>query len=127
MKSASEEKSIEEFNSLATKANTLCWNFIGNVRETTIDLAPSVERVYATKDKHIIPKTKKTTEGTYICLLLKNKRPLCHELDCNVSVPYLSANASLSSLVNKLLGRPALTTYKLKLERTDFGVNITVE
>jgi len=133
--SVSEEKSIEEFNSLHSQINDLCWAFSGNTREFTLSLAENVEAVYASKEKHPSLSLEEISkidisEGSYLCIQIKNKRTECLKTYCNISMPSIvakPATSSLQSLINKILGKPVVFEHKMFLNRTSFGVNITIE
>jgi len=131
--SVSEEKAIEEFESLHSQINDLCWSFAGNTREFTLTLGESMA-VYASEEKHPQISCEKLqsgiSEGNYTCIEIKNKRTQCLETYCNVSLPCITAKpatASLHSLIDRVLGKPVVFEYKLLLNRTSFGVNATIE
>ena len=138
MKSSSEKETLEKFRSLQLQIDSLCWTTIGNQRKFELSFAEMVEGIYASETKHpsfsseyLLEKinSNEISEGKYLCIKIKNKRVECIENSCNVSIPYLGAtkeNLPLQSLLDKILGRPIVFKYILLLNRTSFGVNISI-
>jgi hypothetical protein len=125
-----EQRSLEQFYEVRNIINNLCWSFVGNTREYTLNLGESVEGIYASRDKYTEYKRDeligsiskgKISEGNFLCIKIKNKRLKCEELECNATIPFVGSlpiEFSLSALVNKLLGKGETFTYELVFNRT---------
>jgi len=134
-----ERRSVEQFYELANTINTLCLSFEGNKRRYEVELAKTIDGIYAAKQpnsgyskKELVEKTllNQTQKGKYLCLKIRGKRERCEELLCNVTMPFLGSlptKFSLSALIDRILGRGEVYSYKLVLERTISGVKITRE
>jgi hypothetical protein len=129
-----EQRSLEQFYEVKNIIDNLCWSFVGNVREYTLNLGESVERIYASKDKYTQYKRDeligKISEGNFLCIKIKDKRLRCEELECNVTIPFLGSvpiQFSLSALVNRLLGKVETFTYELQFNRTEDLVKVNIK
>jgi hypothetical protein len=133
-----EQKSFEQFIKMKNIVNNLCWSFPGNVESYEISIAENVEGIYASKDRYtkyseeeIREKilNKEYSSGNFICIKIKGKRLKCEEVDCNMEIPFIGSvpsKFSLSSLINKLLGKGEVSYYKLKFEKKETMVYVTV-
>ncbi len=131
-----EQKSLEQFSELVNLINNLCWSFEGNVREYELNLADTIEGIYASKDKYteyekseLIEKivSSEISEGNFLCIKVKNRRLKCEELECNTSMPFLGSlpeKFSLSKLLSSLMGK-RVSTYELTLNRSSLGIVIS--
>jgi hypothetical protein len=129
-----EQRSLEQFYEVKNIIDNLCWSFVGNVREYTLNLGESVEGIYASKDKYTQYKRDeligKISEGNFLCIKIKDKRLRCEELECNVTIPFLGSvpiQFSLSALVNRLLGKVETFTYELQFNRTEDLVKVNIK
>jgi len=134
----SEQKTLEQFMKMKNIVDNLCWSFSGNVENYEISIAENVEGIYASNDKYTQYSSEELKEkilnqensfGSYLCIKIKNKRLRCEELYCNASMPFLGnlpSKFSLSSLLNKLIGKGEVSSYPLRLEKSETIVNITI-
>jgi uncharacterized protein (UPF0248 family) len=134
----SEQKTLEQFLEMKNIINRLCWTFSGNVETYKINVADSVEGIYAAQDKYTQYSSEELKEkvlnkessfGNFICIKIKNRRLRCEELECNATIPFLGSlpsKFSLSSLINKLMGKGEINTYSLRFEKSETIVNVTI-
>ena len=131
-----EQMSIDHFNEIASNLDNLCWEFLGNKRELTIELGDMVEGIYAANSPSIeyekvqlinnIVQNENST-GNYLCLKISNKRLYCENFTCNVTFPfigYVPEQFSLTALINSLMGRGKIYTYSIIMRREPDGVNV---
>jgi hypothetical protein len=131
-----EQRSIDQFNEIASNLNNFCWEFVGRKAELTVNLGDMVEGIYAAKTSHdeyekeqlinnII--LNKNSTGKYLCLKITDKRLKCEQFDCNVSFPfigYVPEKFSLSALINSLMDKGKIYTYLLTLWRVPDGIDV---
>jgi len=134
----SERKTLEQFDKMKDIINNLCWSFTGNVEKYEISLAESVIGIYASAEKYTQYSSEELKSrilnedysfGNYLCIKMENKRLRCEELYCNITMPFigsLPSKFSLSSLINKILGKGEITIYQLKFEKSGAIVNVTI-
>lgn len=134
-----EQRSINQFDEIASKLSTMCWESVGRREELTINIGDMVEGIYAAGTIHdeyekeqlinnII--LNKNSTGDYLCLSIEGKRLDCKQFDCNVSFPfigYVPEKFSLSALVNSLMGKGKIYTHLLTLQRFPNGINVYLE
>ena len=106
-----EKKSLEEFENLASKLNDFCLRIIGHEEPLKFEVGEEVVAIYATNSKYEefgeekleeFVKESRESEGKFLCLKLRDRRLICKELNCNVSMPflgYLPEEFSLSTLI----------------------------
>ena len=133
-----EQKTLEQFMKMKNMIDNLCWSFTGTVENYEINVAETVEGIYASKDKYtqyskdeLISKilNKESSFGEYLCIKIRGKRLRCEELYCNTTMPFigsLPSNFSLHSLINILRGKGNVHIFLLRLEKTEEIVNITI-
>ena len=113
--------------------------FSGSVENYEINIAETVEGIYASKDKYtqypqdeLIVKIleRELSFGDYLCIKIKGKRLRCEELECNTAIPFIGSlpfKFSLSSLINRLRGKGEVSIFSLRFEKTGMIVNITFQ
>jgi len=123
------KKSLEKFENLASKLNDFCLKIAGNEEPLKFEVDEETVAIYATNSKYEkyeeselerFVKEGMESEGKFLCLKLKDRKLNCKELNCKVSMPflgYLSEKFSLSSLINKLMGKTSITTFNLILKK----------
>jgi hypothetical protein len=131
-----EQRSINQFDEIASNLKNMCWESVGRKAELTVNLGDMVEGVYAAETVHteyekeqLINKIilNKNSTGDYLCLKIADKRLSCQHFDCNVSFPfigYVPEKFSLSALVNSLMGKGKIYTYLLTLWRVPNGIDV---
>jgi len=131
-----EQRSIDQFNEIASNLNNLCWEFAGRKAELTVNLGDMVEGIYAAEtpyDKYEKEQLinniilNKNSTGKYLCLKITDKRLNCKQFECNVSFPfigYVPEKFSLSALINSLMGKGKIYTYLLTLWRVPNGIDV---
>lgn len=124
-----EQRSLEQFSQVKGMINNLCWEFVGNKREYSMDLSEYVEGIYTTFDKYTEYEKEELIEniisgnnstGDFICIKIAKKRVRCEKLECNATMPFIGSlpeGFSLSALINRLLGRGKIFEYPLEFER----------
>ena len=129
-----EQRTLEQFWKIKNIINNLCWSFPGTKEIYEINVAETVEGIYASVDKYtqyskeeLIEKIlqRENSYGNYICIKIRNKRLKCEELYCNANITFigsLPSKFSLSSLINKLKGKGEVSTFLLKLEKSGSDV-----
>jgi hypothetical protein len=127
----SEQKTLEQFEKMKNIIDNLCWSFSGNVENYEINVAETIEGIYASKDKYTQYSLEELKEkilnqeyssGSYICIKIKNKRLRCEELYCNATMPFIGnipSKFSLSSLINKLRGKGEIASFLLRFEKNE--------
>jgi len=128
-KSMQTKKSLEEFENLAEKLNNFCLKITGSEELLKFGVSEETVAIYAANSKYEkyeelelenFVKESRESEGKFLCLKLRDRKLNCKELNCKVSMPflgYLSEKFSLSSLINKLMGRTSFTTFNLILKK----------
>lgn len=134
-----EQRSLGGFLEVKSMIDDLCWSFVGNKREYTLNLGETIEGVYAAPTRYeeyekeqLVNKilSGERASGKFLCIKVKDKRLKCRELECNVSMPFLGSvpeEFSLSALINKLMGRGRIFTFNLEFERTEKEVKINLK
>jgi len=133
-----EQKTLEQFDKMKNIINNLCWTFTGNIEKYEISVAESVIGIYTSLDKYAQYSSedlkskvlnKDYSFGNYLCIKVENKRLRCEELYCNVTMPFIGnipSKFSLSSLINRILGKGEISVYQLKLEKIGTIINVTI-
>ena len=131
-----EQRSIDQFNEIASNLNNFCWEFAGRKGELTVNLGDMVEGIYAAEtpnDKYEKEQLinniilNKNSTGKYLCLKIEGKRFNCKQFECNVTFPfigYVPEKFSLSALINSLMGKGKIYTYLITLWRTPDGIDV---
>lgn len=134
-----ELESIESFEGLVNTVNDLCWEVVGNKRIEKLVVYENVQGIYASNDKskrytaeELLQKVEASeiSEGEYLCIQIKNKRPMCKELECNASLPFLGyneKNLGFQAIFNRLTGRGNKAEYNLELEKESDKVVVKVK
>jgi len=137
-KSATEQRSLEQFGEIKNIVDNLCWSNPGNKREYTVSLSENIEGIYVASSKYEEYEEKElmdmilSTEdsiGNYLCIKIKDKRLKCEELECDTTMPFIGSvpeEFSLSALVNKLTGRGKVFDYYLEFERMKDKVEVKI-
>lgn len=137
--SMSEQRSLDQFYEVKNIIDNLCWSFPGNKREYKFLVGETIEGVYATFNRsQIYPKEKleelikkgSISDGNFLCVKVKGKRVNCVSTNCNFSFPFIgtvSSKFSLSSFVNRLIGKGEVSEYNLVLERKVDRVEVYTE
>ncbi|MEM0480645.1 MAG: hypothetical protein QXQ14_00430 [Candidatus Aenigmatarchaeota archaeon] len=86
---SSENKVVESFKNLASKLENLCWSFPFTQEREKIILNENVIAIFSTSDISNL-QINEETEGNFICLRIKDKRPICEKLSCNVSMKVIT-------------------------------------
>ena len=131
-----EQRSIDQFNEIASNLNNFCWEFAGRKGELTVNLGDMVEGIYAAEtpnDKYEKEQLinniilDKNSTGKHLCLKIEGKRLDCKQFECNVTFPfigYVPEKFSLSALINSLMGKGKIYTYLITLWRTPDGIDV---
>ncbi|MFB6075645.1 MAG: hypothetical protein ABEK17_00735 [Candidatus Aenigmatarchaeota archaeon] len=133
----SEQRVLEQYGQLGNKINNLCWSFVDNERDYRIVINRDTELVYLSDDEDFIPKnttdliqTSSNSTGQKLCVLLKNSRPRCMNLECEARMPYIGSippEESLLAMVNRMMGSKVKYEYNLQLKKGKDGkVNVKV-
>jgi len=94
-KNQSDNKVQKQFEIFYSQIENLCWSFPFTKVEEKISLNQNVFAIFAIDDQEKIKRdfieslieNKEITQGNFVCLWFKDKRPICKHLSCNVSMP----------------------------------------
>ena len=134
-----EQKSFEAYSETKSIIDNLCWSFTGNKRKYTVNLAETVEGMYAALSPYEEYESKELlnniliqneSTGNFLCIKIKDKRLKCEELECNATMPFIGSKPeeySLIAFLSKLMGKSPVFVYDLNFERMETEVEISLE
>lgn len=121
-----EKRTFEQFHDLKTQVNDICWSNIGNVENFEIKLADITEAVYTHENErgeldNLYQKVlnNEISDGNHICIKMEASDPLCEELDCNVTMPFIGQYGQRSAI------RTMIDDIRQDRFRYTFGLNIS--
>jgi hypothetical protein len=131
----SEKRVFTNFNELVEEFKNLCFSFPGTKREIKFLINEKTIAIFFTNNienfdlNEIIKKVKNSekSEGDFICIIYKNKRPYCEKLPCKVLYKYIGYEAKESFLdffVKSLYGLKEIEDIKVAEKFKDF-INIS--
>ncbi len=145
-------KVIEDFSTLGTKINSLCWSYEGTSTKIGIHLSSDVESLFVANEssldtlyfqknrKEITEKLKNETiegkenKGDVLCLKLQKRRARCIKLDCfamSKTVGYINPKRSIFSALLKIKEKEQTPKYRIDLTKIRNGtediVNMTMK
>ncbi|MFH1126827.1 MAG: hypothetical protein V1718_01825 [archaeon] len=124
----------KQFSDIYTQINTLCGASTGEEGYDKIQLPDIIEYIYTTDDIKLHPsdidakvEAHNTSVGKYLCMKLRDEKPVCKALKCDAEVSYLGQKKNVMSLADKIVGRSGNTVYPLDFSKKECGVTVFEE
>lgn len=121
-------EAVSSYNAIYSQTDSICQALPEESSYQSLTIPDVVEAIYAANSKRLPSNISQKTEnrqissGTYLCLKLKQEKPQCEELTCNVTFPYLGVRKTAQSLAQQILGQSPSQKIGLSFSRQQEGV-----
>ncbi len=118
------QDSIMSFNDVVNNVNKFCMMNVEQSSEFSLSFSSLVSDLFAF-DGNIIEKNNRTL-GNKICMNISNEI-YCKKLDCQIELDKITTKKSISSLIDRILGKISYRDYHLNFIKTDCGVSVLLK